>query len=375
MDGFGIVGSWVASFSIGGVNITDQTGFESFKIVEEAGNQLPTFELIFRTTDAGLLSFINEGNVISAGMGVTQINLTTNLRPMSKDISRADSSSLRFHITGFYDAIDYLANTKTSTTDEISSLEAMQAITSQHFTNDYSTSSANDKMNWCQHGIPNQSMVEHLWQHADLGSGNFPMIGITSDGTFRLRTASDLTSGNYQWNFTNAEQLGGSTVPFHYDYNIKSDTGFTNIVAAYQKSADIVDLDKGPGSIFTTNPVGLFGQSSSLEQSSSIAAGAAGALLSNINHHTNFNQAKADNVTNLANASSTKLNVSNSDYFFPIKLLDVIMFTDFLEDASSVQSFSGLWVVTEVSRSIEEGKFHTQITATRESMNNVQISS
>ena len=375
VDGFGIVGKWMAGFTMNGTSLTDITGFESFKIVEEAGNQLPTFTLVFRSADAGLLSYLNEGNTISAGMGVTQIDLNTTLRPMSKAISRADSSTLRFTVNGMYDAINYLTSTQTQMSDQVSGLTFMQQLASQHFTPDFSTSASNDTMNWSQPGIPNQAMIEHLWAHSDLGNNNFPMIGITSDGTFRLRTATDLANGSATWNYTNGQQLGGNVVNFHYDWDIQSDTGYTNAVAAYSKTSDIQDMDKGPGSLFNTSPGQLFGQSASLEQSSGAGQQIIGNLLSNVNHHSNFHQARADNVTNIANASSTKLNINNSDYYFPIKVLDTILFTEFLDDGTSLQSFSGMYIVTQVTRAIENGQFHTMITAVRESLNNVQISS
>ena len=376
MDGFGVQGRWMASFTIGGVPIVDIKGFESFKLVSEAGNQVPTFELIFRTVDTSMISLINEGNVISAGLGVQQIDMSgIPLRPMSKDISRGDSSTIRLQITGFYDAIDYMLNTQTMMSDKMSGVNFMQQIVGKHFKPDFDGATSNDSMNWSQPGISDKDMVQELWTRSDFGSNNFGMIGIDQDGTFRCRTATQLTSGSYNWNFSNTIQPGSNTVPFHMDYNIKSDTGFQNFAAAYSKSSDIIDQDKGPGNIFTTTPGQLFGQSSSLEQSSQVAAQVAGSLFSNENHHSNFHQAHADNVTNLANASSTKLYCSNSDFFFPIKLLDVILFTDELIDSTSIQSFSGSFIVTEITRHIENNQFHTLITAVRESVNNVQTSS
>jgi hypothetical protein len=367
----GITGRWAAGLSAGGSSdIISTDEFRKFKLVESTGNTLPDFEFNFCTSNPNVITIISENIPLSAGMGIDSLALTTSILPLKKKISRATHDSYDITVSGLYNKINYMTQGQTGTTPKMSAMSAIVQKASEFFNMDVGTSSSNDSQNWVQHGIPALSHIQKMWTRADLGSSNFPMIGITSDGTFRLRTLSDLLGAGPSWVFS-VKGTGGNVIAYNSDYVIENNSGFTNYWAGYQSQVGQTNIDSGSESQLMSAIASGFGISAGIEQSSGAGSKLISGLLKTANQHDNYHQAHINNVANLAVFSSNKLTLSVSNIYFPIKVLDVATFLDDMQVSGTMESYSGNWIVTKVARCIQGWKFNTTVEMCRDSANMV----
>ena len=112
----GVDGQYVLTFNIGDFqDAIDQNNLSSFKLIEEAGNVLPMFEVLFTTYNEHLVETLNEGNPLSVSIGRTTESMKeASLVILNADRGRMGDGSFGVKITGFFDAMDYLTNRKVS---------------------------------------------------------------------------------------------------------------------------------------------------------------------------------------------------------------------------------------------------------------------
>ncbi|MBF0527571.1 MAG: hypothetical protein HQK56_21030 [Deltaproteobacteria bacterium] len=112
---FGISGQLSFAVDIAGAALKDYLGHNDFGkcvIIEQAGNMLPRFELVFRTKYQELISLINEGNPITIafrdGSGSSD-TFGTQMRIITKTIQKnVDFYNIR--IVGLLNALPYIGN-------------------------------------------------------------------------------------------------------------------------------------------------------------------------------------------------------------------------------------------------------------------------
>ncbi|QIG71814.1 hypothetical protein EVB94_363 [Rhizobium phage RHph_TM40] len=366
----GVKGQYVASFDINGRNFLGNSDLKRFMVVEEAGNTLPTFELTFESDSDEVISHMNEKSVINAAMGLDTLELSNmRLKPMKKELSRRSGSSYIMTVKGLYDRIEYLTGTDVMVTPKQSAIATMSQIVSKHFIPDFDISASSDIQNWIQHSITDKSFVNELWTRSDLGSKNFPMVAITSDGRFRLRSIENVMAGSPKFILSNRNE-GPNTIYYDTNYVIEADTGFMNYWQGYSRSNNVIDLDGGLLSLFSSVVSQVMSMGSSLEQSASALLRTGENLILNENTNKKFHEAKSNNLANLATFSSNKLTVNCSNRFFPVRALDLVKFTDGPTTREySSENYSGYWIVSKVARIIEDYSFKTNLVLNREAMN------
>ena len=71
---FSVDNQYLVSFSLEGTTVLkdfiEEEDLLKFTIIEEAGNVLPSFELIFKLRKSSIISYLNEGNVVKFQFGV-----------------------------------------------------------------------------------------------------------------------------------------------------------------------------------------------------------------------------------------------------------------------------------------------------------------
>ena len=95
----------------------------------------------------------------------------------------------------------------------------------------------------------------------------------------------------------------------------------------------------------------------------------------NQNMHENYWRAANKNLSHLVQFGDTKITLSFSNFFAPIRVLDLVMFKDDMVGSGRGQTadaHSGLYIVSRVARNYQNRQFTTVVELTRESMNQIQ---
>jgi len=120
----GVEGQLVVKLKIGDLeDFINPDDFESLTLIEEAGNVLPTYELIFSTQDESLLRYLNEGNPITISFGET-IDTLINSRLMvfHPMIAYEATPKVKVRLTGMFDFPNYLSNSRIKIYQQMSEL-------------------------------------------------------------------------------------------------------------------------------------------------------------------------------------------------------------------------------------------------------------
>lgn len=371
----GIKGKYVAHITIDGKEFLTQDSLESLKIIEEAGNVLPSFEISFTTSDSLIRRKLNEGSPITVAIGKSENKLfNIRLKVLKKTETRLDSADFLVKASGLYDAITYLTDSRISISDKTSSISLAKSIVNKYFLPDFSTDSSLESMNWIQPNVPDKFFVNELWMHAHLDK-DFPLVGITSDGIFRLKTYKSLLTEKPAFKFQAGGSFTDGVLAYDSDYSTETDSGFINYWLGYEKSQLIYNLDDGSADLSTPNLDQLLALTGSIERAKEVGRRAADATVTNENLSETFFDDYAFNLASVASLSTVRLTLRVSSYYFQVRVLDLVSFMDDNSNANQTSNdvYSGLWVVSKVVRDITRtGQLDTTVILCRESMNNVR---
>ncbi|MFA5071266.1 MAG: hypothetical protein WC511_02735 [Candidatus Pacearchaeota archaeon] len=373
----GVEGQYRASFSVAGFkDFLTEEQLHIFKIVEETGNILPTFELIFEIDEEKIIKYLNEGNVLTVTMGKTLNELEDSvLIPMKVQPTKVGENKFAVRIVGLYHALKYLTDRKVSISDKNISTTTIKNIVSPYFT--FSTNaSPNDSMHWIQTNITDRNFVTQVWMHSYIPD-SFMAAAITMTGEFRLRDIKALAKDSFSWRFTN-EEKDSKDILYEAPYEVKTASTFLNQVSAYGKKKVIANLEDGTFTLLEQNPASpTFSLSEKTITSKDISPRYDDHSYQSLdNVHKNFWKARIQNSVHLFGFSTVKLIVTFIEKFKKIHPLDLIFFKE--EDTKSnrkfaVETYTGLYVVTKVSRMIERRQFKTQVEFVREAPNSSRI--
>ncbi len=369
----GVEGQYLLSFSIGGLSdFLEEEDVIDFFLIEDAGNVLPTFELKFTARLPLVISKFNEGNVLSISFGVTKdAMVTSRLIIFRVNLSRAGKGAYTLVVRGTYDAVAYISDPKMVIHDELSAIETIIAIVSEHFTPDIEPLISDDKQYWIQPSTTDKKMVSDLWLRTELPE-SFPLVGITSDGIFRLRDAK-IEAGKEPAFVFSYDPQGSNEVGIDGDYSVDSNSGFLNLWLGYGHDKLIYMLEEGEFERITEDSDTILALAKNLNRKSSTEKRIAqiGTLGENV--HEKYWSAYMRNMMNLALFSSTKMTVSFTNVLLPIKVLDLVMVKDDKPNREEAADFySGLYFVSKVSRSFGAKQFITVVEVCRECFSDTQ---
>ncbi|QJT71156.1 hypothetical protein GR11A_00119 [Vibrio phage vB_VcorM_GR11A] len=373
----GVEDQWLLSFSLADRNdFINQQQLISFMLIEEAGGALPTFELTFQTEDISIMALLNEGNVLTASLGKNANDLTdTRLRLNRPRVTRLGQGGIVVMLTGFYDAVGWLTSPVQQITGSQDAFTTIRNVAQKYFTVSGTPETSQDSMRWIQPSITDRSFVTDTWLHADLGDGDFPVLGITQTGEFRLWSMAQLvgTAPKHVFSYEGT----GDNIVIDGDYEISLNDPLLNQWAGYGATQNVYDLSAGVSSEFSTNiqPLMSFAQTLNREQGIMPKRLPNGAKNGNV--HGRWNEAKANNLSGLASFSSNKVKLNYAQYFYGVSVLDLVTFKD---DGLKVTTsnreqnarkqlqdyYTGLYVVSKVSRIIKDDQLSTYVELVRE---------
>lgn len=353
------------------------TELEYFKVVEEAGNVIPTFEMVFSFIGDDLLASLNEGNEFEVMFGKIKEDLTTTALNITNLKSAPRGSNKRIvELTGFLGSLPYITETRTRAFEGKSS-DVIQAVAEEVFlptSNVEIDPSQSDEQIWLQYGIRDKTFITNTWLHANYGS-SFPVIGISMDNRFMMKDFKKLISKPYNWRFTNLVEDWEKDIQTDGDTSVRSRAGFINHWLGYGRKKLEYNHDVGDSEILTDEVKNMLAITKGLSRRADIEERLTRVGIRNENMHKKYWRSYLWNVTNLAVFSSLRLAVTFSGWYKEIRVLDLIQYFDPKQDAIEYalnDYYSGLYIATKVVRTLSAKKLITSVDICRESMNELE---
>jgi hypothetical protein len=369
----GARGGYLAAFNIGSrKDFIREDELIKFKMIEEAGNVLPSFELIFDVRDSSIIPLLAEGNTIYSMLGKDENSITNiRLNILKREKIRNTSATQRVRLVGVFDAVPYMTSATVDTYNG-TSLSIIKKLVSKYFRFQTNIRTTDDSMVWVRENISDRAFINRLWLHSHLKSDTL-LTGICSDGLFRYSSLKNLLDQDPTWKFSAKASREKNSLTYNGSPKIWSDSGFINHLAGYARSRIIHDVDKISTTYNTPNNGLLMAVSKEAERNPDVGRILSKVSVVNSNIHEQFYQAYDNNVRNLLLLNTLKAKVSFDGEYFPIRLHDIAMFKD---DADSVnressEDSSGLWVTSKVCRIVTDREFKTIVTLSRDGMNSV----
>jgi len=373
----GVNGQYLLSF-----NLEDKKDFikeadlAEFKLIEEAGNLLPTFELNFKSEDETILPLLNEGSDLDVQFGQDRDSLQDIALSVIKVKSQREGLSARnYQVIGILSALPYITDSQLSISTSKSGVEVLKDIVSKNFKTKFNILKSNDKQIWIQPNSSDKKFVNELWMHSFLNN-SFIATAISAESKFILKDIKkdlDRSFGKeFDFRFTNTPKTS-TDIPYDRDYILETQTGFLNNWMGYGREKLVYLLETGLDEFILEKPDPILSLTKELARRSGIEKRFAGTEMQNDNTHDKYWEAFLNNLTNLAVIGSVSLTLSFHNLFAPIQLLDLAMFRDdALSEPGSAEFHSGLYYVSKVTRIVGKKQFITMVKLVRESLNQVQ---
>lgn len=371
----GIDGQFYLSVNLGGnsdfIQVEDLI---ELSIYEYAGNILPTFELSFRSYDESIFKFLNEGNSISIQIGRTSgESEDVKLFPSSLDTAKDGANARIYKVSGFAASTDYITNHNTQITSMKSAIEVAIATASNSFPKVVSNiTKSKDKQKWIQPSISDKQFLNDVILRSDLGS-SFPVFAITSTGSFIINDLEKLLEAKFNWKLTKDKNKDNDIV-YDSDVTIESQAGFINNWIGYGKELNVIDSVSGDDIKVFEDPKVIMSMSNTLDKSQTIKKRFGGSRFISDNVSSTYWSAYNHNLQSLANLSKIDNTLSFTDEYYPVKVLDIVMFNEESNsnDKMSGEEQSGLYIISGVIRTFQAKRMSTVLILNREAFNNVR---
>jgi hypothetical protein len=366
----GHVGQFLFRFNIAGQkDFIEPNDLMEFSCSCEVGNILPQFILIFDTLDEDIIQYFNEGNELEISYGKQEEDLLeTKLLIINCNITPMGSNKKRIYLQGLYSVINYFDN-DLYVSGKTSGVQAIQARAAQFFQIDSNISTSSDSQNWIQHNTSTKQFINQLMLHSNVPD-SFLAIGIDMDGKFILRDIRKKTQGDFDWRLIQTP-TGDKDIEFDGDPVFESNFGFMNAWHGYKKEKLLHQLESGNSELISEDIRPLMALTTKLIRTTKAQKRFTDIGFQNANIHENYWQAFLRNMTYSVSFSAINVKVSFQDEFLPFKLLDLIMYKDssIKPNQPSTDATSGLYLITKITRSINNNKLVTVLTLSREAFN------
>lgn len=366
----GTKGQYLFSMQIAGLkSIISDADLILFKLIEEAGNKLPLFELIFQLSRHDLYQVFNQGNLLQVSFGVNQLEVQNlSLIIVEKDRVAVDSATSFVRLTGTIAALPYaIANTMYS---KIATSKAViTELAGRFFKVESTVPEGKDSQSWLSNSKPVRSFINKVWAHSDVG-GDVPLIGITSTGVFRHLSLIELAKVGPKYVLTSGSPQPGE-VPLTEHPIIESNQAASNYLTGYSRSSLVNTLGHSQVARISAQPRAIVANTEVLD---SIPTGTRLSSMAyhNENVHEKYHACRAQNIKSLIDLDSIHAKCYIKGIFVPFQVLDLVTLKDkSYQSKQSVTDSSGTWLVKKVAHIIQDKMFHTVLTLTRDSANSL----
>lgn len=368
---------YVFSINVGGVQ--DFFGVHdliSAYVIEEVGNQLPTFEVIFKLRNKDLFDKMNQGSSCKIGIGIEDVKFSgiryTQFIITGKEKLAENQNEATIRLVGIYDALSYITDTYVTHFKNMTSFEVLSSKVGKYFTFKTNLPNSLDKMTWHQTNVSDKIMINKLWLHSVFPEQDTPMVAITSKGEFLYKGVKKTMTEKF-WNFQpDDHDWSSNTVLYETRPQYRFAQGTVDAYAGYAQSRIVHDVDSNKSSYNTPEweiKMAQTGKDESIEPGSRISA----ISIQNTNVHDQYFDAKDYNTRVLAKISAAQCKVywEKSFAYDSLSLLDKVKLDDFPERKGGYShDTGGYWFISKICRKIEDQRFKMIVTLTKDMLNN-----
>lgn len=175
----GVEGSWILDLEAEGIDGLSPLDIGTWKLVEEVGNQLPTFEGVVSIRDVrksrrGLFP----GAKIKLGLGRDSKSIISNTYRIVKTEIVEKGQVPAILIQGVLDVVGFVAEERSSGYVDKTSNEVVRQVAAEWFEVDMKAASTQDRQLWLMGGNTPQKFLNTLWLHGNSQGLNIPAITI-----------------------------------------------------------------------------------------------------------------------------------------------------------------------------------------------------
>lgn len=367
----GIDGQYIVQFTIGDEkDFISELDLIKFKIIEYAGGRIPEFELNFSTPHEKLLTYFNEGNKFQVSIGATLDSLMDiELITQKVKTIRVGATDRIIQVKGSLNALAYQLVNKIKIVSETSAVEAIKKVSQESgFFPVSNVEKSADKQNWIQHNIPDKSFIHNIYLHADMPD-SFIMVAVNSDNEFVIRDLKTLLGEDIKWSFTDHQALPTDIV-YTPDFSTSSHSGFINAWFGYNPTTNLIDVEKSEMEGIQEKVSPSMSLSKKLNQDASVASKFSNFQIKSRNTHARYWESYKRNLNSLALFSQTRVELSFTQLYKPVKVLDLVTFRESeLTATAASEYYSGKYIVARVARVLEKKSFRTNVMLCREGTN------
>jgi hypothetical protein len=374
----GIENQFYLSFTV-----ADQRDFmqvddlEEFTEVSEAGNVLPTFELVFWTGNERIFGLLHEGNELLVSFGRTLSESRDYILHVTgmKAKNNVEGRHL-LRCVGVLSRMKYVSNTKRRIVGPLSGVEAAKQVVEENgFTWDSNVDESDDTMRWIQANTSDRKFVSDVLKHSYV-PGSFLAAGIASDGRFVLRDVRKLgRETDPAWVFSQStDELKDNEILYDPDPDYESETGFVNYWTGYGQERAVFSLEDEDLRFISEDVKPVIALTDQVARRADLEKRYQSTALQNENVHPNYWKAALQNITNLAMFGSFRVTLTFGDTYRDVKVLDLVSFFDPSiagPAAGSSMAQSGLYLVSKVVRTLSGKQLSTTVVLCRESLNDI----
>jgi hypothetical protein len=374
-----VEGQFFLSFNLEGekdfIDVEDLIDLTTY---EYAGNILPTFELEFTSTNSNILKLLNEGNSIKIQVGKSiDESEDVILFPSTLSTTKNGATGRYYKVAGFASSIGYITN---HTVGISAAKSAVEMVTEVAVRNEFKTVSnivkSDDSQKWIQCNTSDRQFLNDVLMRADLGT-SFPVFAITLDGSFICHDLEKLieskANNKHDWRFSKVP-LKENDIVYDTDVEIESKAGFINSWIGYGKELKVIDSVAGTVNTVFEEPKIIMSMSKELDKSKDINARFGGSRFISDNVASTYWSSYNHNLQSLANLSKIDNTLSFTNFYYPVKPLDIAMFYEEsnIGNNYSGEEQSGLYIVSGVVKTFQAKTMSTVIILNREAFNGVK---
>ena len=354
----------------------DVYNLKFFEVAEVSGLILPMFKLVFLTEDDFIVAKLHEGQPLYVQFGKSQDSFEDMTLCCNK-VQAKQTTDARHEVTvsGFLAKNNFLSQPKINITSAKSGVAAVKEVVSK----DFNWPSANvqaskDSMKWVQYNTSDRNFVFDTLMHSYIPN-SIIATAICANGDFRVRDIkSDIAkkASKPDWTFSNTSK-NESAIKYN-DYQVQSAHGLMNTLGRYGYEINTFTPETGEAVTFIQKPEVVMALASQVSKNVQVEKKYFGTQMQNKNVHDNFWKAYQQNLVGLLNLSTVKLALPLADSYRAIKPLDIVMFRDvsMKDDRQSNELYSGIYIVSQVKRTLVGKKCIVMIELCREAINGVK---
>ena len=372
-----VTGAYVFDLEVGPFkDFIESRDLVEFTLIEEAGNTIPSFDLKFRFSIPELRNYLIENNVIKVTIGSSdEDKVSIPLRIFKKNLQNYGQNRYYAEISGFYDALDYMRGTHTTSVSNsgspISGLDAIKNVASQFFTFDTNIEDDSSLQKWLCCRKSYREFLTDIWYRLGLPNKAVPLMTVTKDGVFRLYDSGKLIKGKPKYRLSNRQATEPNDIQINGKPEIINDAGVVSSMVQ-NKINRIYDMVNGGFKEIKFSQSPIMSTTSDIDSFNNERKDGYDYLL-NDNVFLGYWDNYLHNISSLINLSTARLTMSFiNKYIDDFHVLDLVEYLEGTESNLHIAEglYSGRYIVSKIVRTIGENKnFQTHVVLSRESFN------